>query len=294
MRTIHFCDVPKQPYGAAIIETVLNSSERTELHNHDFCELFFMKRGELTHFLNSEAFVLRRGDFCLIRQTDIHCFQKKSEETASFVNISFPVDFCHHMLRSAGLDNNHNTFSDKGTLNTTQMLAVEELLNLLLKVALSSEENVSCKRALLTSLLQTILLSQTILDAQSPAEIPLWLSQAINALQKPEILQQGITGLVRVCGRSQEHITRQLQKYYHQTPSQIINKLRIAQAQKLLASTDLSILDISMTVGYESVSYFTDSFCSRSECRRGHTGIPCTASFRPYHFVHAVRPGSLP
>lgn len=265
MRTIYFSEVPKQAYGAAIIETILRKDEVTELHNHDFCELFFVNRGEVIHFLNDEPFLMRRGDFWLIRQEDVHCYRRNSDEVASFVNISFPAQFYENLFQSVYLGDQENRgLSDRGTLNAAQMIVVEELLALLLKVDLSTDENLHLKKALLLSLLQTILFSQTVSDAQTPDRIPVWLSQAITKLQEPEILQQGIKGLVQVGGRSQEHITRQLRKYYNITPSQMINKLRIDQAQKLLATTDLSVLDISMTVGYESVSYFNRLFMQQT------------------------------
>lgn len=263
MKTIHFSDVPKQAYNAAIIETIFTTNDKTELHGHDFCELFFVKHGEITHFINSQSFVLHPYDFWLIRQSDVHCFQKRSSEKASLVNISFPTDFYDNLFQSAYLDNTGKVLSHKGTLNHAQMTFLEELLALLLKAELSSEEKLCHKKSLLASLLQTILLTQTIWDSQT-AETPAWLSHAIDSLQKPEILQQGIEGLVRLCGRSQEHITRQLRKYYGKTPSQIINKLRIDQAKKLLSTTCLPILDISIIVGYDSVSYFNRLFMQQT------------------------------
>lgn len=260
MKTLYFKDVPKQPYGIAIIETVLNSASPTELHTHDFCELFFIKKGEMLHTINSESFLMRRGDFRLIHSTDIHCFQKVSRETASLVNISFPTDFYEHLKTPAGFAEKEPKLSCQGSLSATQMLIVEELLDLLLRVELLPEELPEHKKSLVFSLLQTILLSQTISDSQIHTDIPPWLCQTVDALKRPEIMREGIQGLVRVSGRSQEHLTRQLRKYYHQTPSQIINKIRIDRAQELLSATNLPILEISMRVGYESVSYFNRLF----------------------------------
>ena len=263
MKTLYFRDMPKETYGIGIRETVLTSGIPTELHTHDFCELFFIKKGEMIHFFNSKSFLMRRGDFCLVHFSDIHCFQKYSKETASLMNISFPTDVYEHLLKPAGFGSEQKPLSCKGSLSAAQMLIVEELLALLLRVELLPEEMPLHKKSLVLSLLQTILLSQTISDAQTPSHIPTWLCQAVDALQQPDILQEGIAGLVRVSGRSQEHLTRQLQKYYHQTPSQIINKIRIDRAQELLSSTKLPILEISMRVGYESVSYFNRLFMQK-------------------------------
>lgn len=260
MKTLYFRDVPKQAHGAAMIESVFCTSDRSELHNHDFFELFYVKRGELLHTINATSAVLRRGDFHLIRDCDVHCFQKHSLEPASLMNISFSKDFFHHILRAICPEESGCGLSFQGTLNAAQMIVVEEMVSMLRKVDLVSEEKLHYKKSLLLSLLQTILLTQTVLDSQTPTEIPPWLRRSIDALENPDLLQEGIPGLVRVCGRSQEHITRLTRKYYHKTPSQIINRIRIDHAQKLLSSTALSVLDISMAVGYESVSYFNRLF----------------------------------
>lgn len=253
MRTIYFSTVPKQLWGAAIIETVLGSREETELHNHDFCELFFIKRGEVLHTLNGNPSVLRRGDFHLIVQSDCHCFRRYSEENASLVNVSFPAEFCREICGVEPL-------SREGTLDAAQMIVVEGLLEQLLALDLSPEESQRHKRALLISLLQTVLLSQTVRDAQTSARIPQWLSCALELLRQPQQLREGIPALIRACGRSQEHVTRQMRQYYGKTPSQIVNTLRIDYAQRLLASTRMSVLEISMAAGYESVSYFNRLF----------------------------------
>lgn len=264
MKTLCFDEISKLTYGVAVIETVLNANEITEVHNHlDFSELFIVNKGQVHHTLNGESMVLSRGDFRLIRSSDAHPFQKDFEQPAGWVNIAFPNLFLEEVLQDTGLDSQDGKLVAAGRLTSVQMIVIENLLSLLTRVELFPEETGEQKTALLKSLLRTILLTSSLQRSREPDDIPSWLSQTINALYEKDVLQEGVQGMVRVCGYSQEHMTRQIKKYYHQTPSQIVNKVRIDTAQKMLANTELSILEISDYVGYESVSYFNRLFAKQ-------------------------------
>jgi AraC family transcriptional regulator len=56
------------------------------------------------------------------------------------------------------------------------------------------------------------------------------------------------------------HFARLFKKLTGQTPHAYLANLRLAQAQLLLATTDLSITEISSRVGYASASHFSKAF----------------------------------
>ena len=260
MKQFRFEEVPKQSCGAGIIETILENGEKTLLHTHDFYELFIMKYGCLRHENNGGSCDMKRGDFCVVREADCHCFQKISAEKASFVNISFSTAFFQELLAGCGLEPEEENLYSKGSLSPPQMNAVEESLGLLTGMGDRSEQDRRRKRELLKSLLSLILLSKIVAIHQQPPSAPAWLQQAIHALQQPDVLHDGLKGFIRICGRSQEYVTRQVRKYYHQSPSELVNYYRIEYAKNLLSATELSVLEISMRSGYESVSYFNRIF----------------------------------
>lgn len=54
-----------------------------------------------------------------------------------------------------------------------------------------------------------------------------------------------------------------VQEHLGMSPTQYINELRISYAGNLLLNTDMEIVDISLEIGLENVSYFYDLFKRR-------------------------------
>ena len=56
------------------------------------------------------------------------------------------------------------------------------------------------------------------------------------------------------------YLIRKFRRIYKQTPHQYLMRLRIARAKELLRNSDLSITEICMAVGYESLGSFSSLF----------------------------------
>lgn len=82
-----------------------------------------------------------------------------------------------------------------------------------------------------------------------------------------------ISDLSNICNLSEPYFRVLFKKAVGRTPLQQISYIRLKMAKTLLKSTNLSILSISQSVGYESISSFNRAFksqfgCSPSEYRR--------------------------
>jgi AraC family cel operon transcriptional repressor len=89
---------------------------------------------------------------------------------------------------------------------------------------------------------------------------PQWLTYAYKEMEKPENFILGLNSFIYLCGKTQEHISRMMNKYYNCTPSEYINNLRLQQATKLLIATEKNITDIIYEVGFNNASYFNELF----------------------------------
>ena len=69
--------------------------------------------------------------------------------------------------------------------------------------------------------------------------------------------------LADVCDKSPEHVCRSFQTYLGTTPSQYINRTRLDYAARLLNTTSLPILEISMQAGFNNLGYFYALFRKR-------------------------------
>ena len=89
---------------------------------------------------------------------------------------------------------------------------------------------------------------------------PPWLKKALNDILLPDNLREGISKLVALSGKSQEHLTRTMKQQLKITPSEWINLHRLERVKLLLVETDASILDIMYEVGFESEAWFYKCF----------------------------------
>lgn len=260
MYTIYFSGVLRQLPDVAIHETVLDSGETFGLHNHDFYEIFYIAQGKVIHNLNDVSTIMEKGEFHFIYPDDAHGFIEISEEPSLIVNYSFTEEFLAEMLSRSYAER----FVRKGKFSPSEMTQAEETLSMLTRVEISPRNDLNQKQALLQSFMQRILISRALEESNQEMNIPPWLKETVDALKNPEVMQEGIKGMVEFCGFTQEHLTRQLKKYYGRTPSQIVNTYRINSAKRLLSATKLSVLDISMQVGFENVSYFNRVFMDQT------------------------------
>ena len=74
------------------------------------------------------------------------------------------------------------------------------------------------------------------------------------------VIGQIDNAMVRLSGKSYEHLSRSMKKYKNMTLSDFINNIRLNHAANLLKYTNLSITDIAIECGYNNISYFPVCF----------------------------------
>jgi AraC-like DNA-binding protein len=89
---------------------------------------------------------------------------------------------------------------------------------------------------------------------------PHWLRTACASMESRKNLRAGGERLAELSGKSQEHVIRQMRRYYGMTPTQYINELRLRTASRLLLESDRPVLDIGYSLGFQNPSYFAQLF----------------------------------
>lgn len=87
--------------------------------------------------------------------------------------------------------------------------------------------------------------------------------------------------LAEAAGFSKFHFSRAFAKTYGETPMRYVSRRRIERAQDLLRSANLSVTEISVLVGYNSLGSFTFRFTSM-------VGASPT-EYRQHHHVSGAR-----
>lgn len=245
--------------GFHIGETVLKDSAVTYLHTHDFFELFLMEEGEIYHFINGNQSVMRKGDLYFVRPKDRHCFRKGNCKKAQFINMAFSSAIFQkaEMILKSYFSIKEGMDSVEIHLPTRMELVLQSKMVFLAREK-TNRLSVDRQDVVISILLDCFLLLNN--QENEEESIPTWLEYACLEMERKQNYLEGLGQFVKLSGKSQEHLTRCMKKYYHMTPTEYINQIRLEQIAILLETTETSILDIMLECGFNNVSYFNQLF----------------------------------
>lgn len=231
--------------------SVLSRNPIRQLHDHDFYELFWLQHGRAKHRINGTTEKLVEGDLVFIRPADCHGLQGQGDET-HLVNIVFPPSIIKSIGKRHALQNRlfwsaaalpHRTRRDIRQLAELSHRAVQ--LEKSPRTALSAE-------AFLLPLLTDLVSGAPTL----PDQVPDWLEHACTAAYKPEVFRDGAAGFVRASGRAHAHVSRTVQRFLGETPSEYVNRIRMAHAARTLTGTSDGLAEIATECGVANLSHF--------------------------------------
>lgn len=86
------------------------------------------------------------------------------------------------------------------------------------------------------------------------------ISKATDYLHENAFTNLQLDAVSRTCGLSKFHLLRVFKAVYGLTPQQYVSSLRLAKARQLLATTNWSIQEIAVTLGFSELPAFTRFF----------------------------------
>ena len=227
------------------------------LHTHDYGEIVYIEAGECVHKINSKCQNLKRGDLFIIRpEIDTHHFIK-GENPVTLLQILFcrkSYDFLHR--RYFNHDRGKTIWHKKVqepllfSLNIAQRVWIENSFSHLLT---GNNSRFELERFIM-NLTDTLTAGEA--AGNRPDSEDNWLDVALREILEPVHFQKGTKGFVDLCGRSHEHVERELKKKTGHTIIYVVNKARMGWASYTLTFTKMEIIDIAYDCGFSSISHF--------------------------------------
>jgi AraC-like DNA-binding protein len=102
-----------------------------------------------------------------------------------------------------------------------------------------------------------------------PDAIPVYihLLRAKDTIDREYARQLNVETLARAAYASPSHFARSFKRAFGETPHKYLLRRRIERAKELLRSTDLTVTEVSLEVGFQSLGSFSTAF-------RGLVGEP--------------------
>ena len=232
-------------------------------HSHLFFEIFYIVSGSIEHEVNDERSLLSLGDICFLRPGDNHTFHREFGNNCEHRDILLSTelvkrtcDFLDETFLNV-LTSSKQPFSFKlsqAEYNTleAEFTAFSDLQATAIGVDLSAKENY------LAVVLFNMIISR--LQNYNAKNLPDWLQRLITQLNDKDNFVKQINEILEGISYNQCYISRAFSKHIGMTISQYFNNAKIFYSVKLLRFSQMSISEIAISSGFDSITYYNRVF----------------------------------
>jgi AraC-like DNA-binding protein len=252
---------------------VWDKRHHIRMNRHDYFELFYLQAGELVCRIQDRQFPMREGDLAVISSTQYHTMQfPEKRKTAGPIKAA-TLYFLPELIRASDASEDAVEYLMPFLAQDADFPAViksgagipGQVFDLIKRVhkalpATSTRTRLTIKTYLKMIL---ILLVNHYADRQATVETFNRKQRAIERLSPLFAYLEdhyhepiSVTKAAETLNLSESHFMRMFKQVTGQSFVTYLNHFRVAKAERLLATTDLSVAEISQAVGFCDQSYF--------------------------------------
>lgn len=212
----------------------------------------YQGKGILTS--NNIDYPLATGDFFFIEPNRIIKYQAHQEDPWAFYWIGFKGTVAAEYLKRCQLSSENPVF------HNTSGLRIKELLGEIIEISLIQADNDILLNAKLLEILYQLVAhfpKQKPVKKQSSNQL---LSEAMQFIQNNFERETQIQEIADSLSIDRTYLHRIFQQELGMGPKEYLTTVRIRQAQKLLAESELPINIVAFSVGYENSQQFSRIF----------------------------------
>ncbi|WP_211746153.1 AraC family transcriptional regulator [Paenibacillus sp. Marseille-Q4541] len=243
-------------------------------HWHIYIEILYLTSGRANVFLGGESYILSKGDLILIHSHETHSVYAMDEEGVSYIVIKFDPEILYSTSRTIfeskyvlpftmGNSKSRRSFSQLEIKDTILPELIQEIYDEFTSKSYGFELAV---RTLICRVFLWILRSSQ--DQRPHWDVTHSLKEMdIQMLQKVfEYIDDNYKfdinaqTAARICSLSYSYFSRRFKAIMGKTFTTYLNYIRITEAEKLLLTSDMSMTEIALEVGFSNSSYFIQQF----------------------------------
>lgn len=237
-------------------------------HWHEEMELIIIKKGKGVIAVDTQPREVVAGDIIIIRPGQIHSIHQEEQNKMEYENIFFTPSLLYSQLETVKISNYFQSYFKLKTnfrwLIDKDCSYHKDLLNIVSTIDdISHHQPMYYELALKAKLLEFFF----ILFSKQEKELPLQSIKSILTLKEiilyiEKEYQNDITpsDVAQYINFSTSHFMKFFKQHTHMTFTQYLNQYRLNKASQLLQTTNLPVLDISIQVGFNNLSYFNRLF----------------------------------
>ncbi len=228
-------------------------------HGHTIWEFFVVTKGSYQHNFQGQKGIMRKGDAYLIRPIDHHAIsQNEPNSVCLFVSITVEhmKEACAYLSESL-----YDDFMKKPALTCHltdyQIRKIVDLCFYIQQGLNGDPKKIELPTSLLiVDIINAAISENYVFDENKPE----WLLELIKKIQSPENRDWHVSDVMDNANYSHSHISRSFQKYMGCSIIDYISEVKMQNAQNFLLYSDMTIYEISSTLGYKSSTNFSAVF----------------------------------
>jgi len=253
---LRWADLTPLTAGCHLARSQYRAGNRMEMHGHDFAEIWWVEHGAVVQDTPRGSRRFEIGEGALVRPGHHHALHGQG----TIVNLAMSATMLAELdARYAG---GHAWPWMGGDDPATAVLEPADVADLARRVdALHAGpgDRLACD-AFVIDLLSRLRPRGLGLWKGAPP----WLAAALERLAEPPHLAQGLPALVRLTGRSREHLSRTIQATCGKRAIDVLTALRLRWAERRLAVSDDQVALIARHCGFTGRARFNRLFRQRT------------------------------
>ncbi len=236
-------------------------------HTHNYVEMIYMCSGSTHHVINGEDVILKQGELLILNQNAVQEIYPAGERDVAVNFIILPEFFDYglkmieaeeNQLRDFIVDCLRGNNNSAGYLHfkVADVLPVQNLLENLIWTIVNKQPNKrSINQATMGLLFLHLMNHMDKMETDAASEQQKLIIQVLSYVE--EHYRNGeLTELAEELHFDIYWLSKEIKKRTGKTYTELVQSKRLSQAAYLLRTTAMNVMDISMAVGYDNISYF--------------------------------------
>lgn len=234
-------------------------NEQTTIHRHDYFEFFITTGNNALHELNFDKYELGSGVLRMIKPGDCHGFLKEDGYSCAHINFCVTRERLEMICNALKLSvlQFEQMEEPQVTLSREEFGFFSDKARVLSLMTDTNRENADVLVCELVLHAVSLLFNKTIL---AEYDYPQWFAELIEKIHSSENVAVSVSEVYKMGGFSPPVMIKYFKKYTGKTVVAYLRDMKCERACILLSTTRLSTLEISTTLGYESLSHFNRIF----------------------------------
>ncbi len=232
-------------------------------HAHDdYFEINVFTEGEAITRLNNEEFVVKKGDVIIMKPLTFH--EIRSDSLSSHYNVAIRAEYFSSLLSSKPfLQNSLESGFVFFTLSSPTLSFVLSKIPLIDNARADDTTTTLCEAIIYAVLSDAIQYVSNTHGSKNKATY--YVKDAINKIDNGKYVDNTISQIISFYPISQPSFIFHFKKITGKTPKDYLLEKKLSHSKKLLLTTSMSILEISLAVGFDSISHFIKVFKAKYE-----------------------------